>query len=198
MSVHDYGDFNVWKCDLCHSTQIIAKAYKPEGWIEPKIVLASEDTETEILMPTAICSVCRHNIIQAPPHNLKLVIKEVFCSKDNLYKLCDNEDRVIAHSKNRFDWDYLRPDEPTCYCSETCEFYPKTVEEDNDQTKLLDIINLSCALCGELTFSTPDILPEGWIKVDIENPINSNQPSVKLICKNCKKFVAPHFLPKNG
>lgn len=183
MSIIDYGDFNIWKCDLCHSTIVLAKAYKPEGWIEPKIVLAEMDQE--ILMPTAICNVCRMSIISTPPHNLKLIAKEVFCNKDHLYKFCDTDDKVIAFSTNRVDWTYLKHDEPTCYCSPSCEFYPKEEEIEEDQTKLLDIVNLTCALCGELTFTTPDVLPEGWIRLNIPNIHNPTQPAVKLICKSC-------------
>jgi len=192
----DFGDFNIWKCDLCHGTAVLSKKYKPEGWIEPKIVLV--EGPVEITIPTVICSTCRINILKADPHNMKILSKEIFCKKDNTYKFCDTEDKVIAYSLNRLDWTYLKPDEPTCYCSSDCEYYPNSEDDDEDSTKLLDVISLSCSLCGEFSFTTPEHVPDGWIQIKTTNPHTPEQPITKLICKACSELLPQHVCNRDN
>lgn len=127
MALVDFGDFNIWKCDLCHGSAVLSKKYKPDGWIEPKIVLV--EGHMEVTIPTVICNTCRLSIIKAEPHNMKILSKEIFCSKDHTYKFRDTNDKVIAYSKNRINWIYLQPEDLSCYCSDVCEYYSTPDEQ---------------------------------------------------------------------
>lgn len=102
MAIIDYGDYNIWKCDLCHATAIMEKMHRPEGWIKPKITLA-EITEEEIVIPTTICNKCRMRIVKTSPSDYLILKKEIFCHKDKLFKLIDIDDKVVAWSNDRIN-----------------------------------------------------------------------------------------------
>lgn len=191
-----YGDYNIWKCDLCHASVVVDKKFRPEGWIKPKIILA-EITEEEITIPTTICNKCRMSILRTSPSDYLILKKEIFCQKDKNYKLIDVDDKVVAWSDNRINWVYLQANESTCYCSPTCDHYKASLQESAKLIGEGNITKFTCTICEETTISPNEEIPEGWIKLgqkDIEHhSVTLN--TEKLICKKCCQIL-PHHIPE--
>lgn len=185
MAKTEFGDFNVWKCDLCHATVVLQRAYEPEGWIAPRIVLT--EVPCEVVMPTLLCAKCRMSVIYFSPMNIHLFAREIYCKKDETYKLCDQEDKVIATSKNRTDWKYHEPSEATCLCSDSCEHYPSEAIL-SEKIPSMDIIHYTCSVCSKDVLTTSEKFPEGWLKLSMTDEVTKLKKD-RVICIDCLRVI---------